>query len=134
MRENRIREEEPPPAVRSTERQMEKIVEQGRLFDFYGQLLTAHQQHIYRQLVHDDLTLIEIAEAEGISKQAVHDLIRRCTAQMQKYESILGMIARFEKISEDVRRLDALAESDMDAYFLRRGIRDMARQIKKDLE
>ncbi len=117
-----------------TENQMEKIVEQGRLFDFYGQLLTAHQQHIYRQLVHDDLSLIEIAEAEGISKQAVHDLVRRCTALMQKYEKTLGMIGRFERISEDVRRLDALAESGLDAYFLRRGIHDMARQIKKDLD
>ncbi len=113
---------------------MEKIVEQGLLYDFYGPLLTGHQQKIYQRLVYDDLSLNEIAEAEGISRQAVHDLIRRCTAQMQKYEELLGMIRRFETIRDDAEKLEALAEKDLDLEALRKGIRQQAEKIKKDLE
>ena len=65
---------------------MEKIVEQGLLYDFYGQLLTKHQLKIYEQAVYENLSYNEIAEQEGISRQAVHDLIRRTTSLMQKYE------------------------------------------------
>ena len=62
---------------------MEKIVEQGLLYDFYGSLLTGHQQKIYEQVVYDNLSLNEVAETEGVSKQAVHDLVRRCTTIMR---------------------------------------------------
>ena len=113
---------------------MEKIVEQGLLFDFYGPLLTGHQQKIYQRLVYEDLSLNEIAETEGISRQAVHDLIRRCTAQMQKYEELLGMIRRFETIRSDAEVLEDLAEREPDPDQLRKGIRLQAEKIKKDLE
>lgn len=56
---------------------MEKIVAQGMLYDFYGSLLTKHQQEVYEHVVYDDMSLNEIAEAEGISKQAVSDQIGR---------------------------------------------------------
>ena len=56
---------------------MEKIVEQGILYDFYGELLTQHQQKIYEDAVYHDLSLSEIAEEQGISRQGVHDLIKR---------------------------------------------------------
>ena len=113
---------------------MEKIVEQGLLFDFYGPLLTGHQQKIYQRLVYEDLSLNESAETEGISRQAVHDLIRRCTAQMQKYEELLGMIRRFETIRSDAEVLEDLAEREPDPDQLRKGIRLQAEKIKKDLE
>ncbi len=77
---------------------MEKIVEQGILYDFYGPLLTEHQRKIYELAVYENLSLMEIAESEGISKQAVHDLLRRATSQMRTYEERLGMIGRFRKI------------------------------------
>ena len=56
---------------------MEKIVEQGLLYDFYGELLTEHQRKIYEDAVYNDLSLSEIAEMQGISRQGVHDLIKR---------------------------------------------------------
>ena len=56
---------------------MEKIVEQGLLYDFYGELLTEHQRRIYEDAVFNDLSLSEIAQNAGISRQGVHDLIRR---------------------------------------------------------
>ena len=48
---------------------MEKIVEQGLLYDFYGELLTEHQRKIYEDAVYNDLSLSEIAEMQGISRQ-----------------------------------------------------------------
>lgn len=49
---------------------MDKILEQALLYDFYGELLTAHQKEIYEQFVLDDLSLGEIAADAGISRQA----------------------------------------------------------------
>lgn len=77
---------------------MEKIVAQGMLYDFYGSLLTKHQQEGYEHVVYDDMSLNEIAEAEGISKQAVSDLIRRTTAQMEKVDGKLQLISRYRTI------------------------------------
>ena len=53
---------------------MEKIVEQGLLYDFYGELLTEHQRRIYEDMVLNDLSPSEIAKEQGISRQSVHDL------------------------------------------------------------
>ena len=79
---------------------MEQIVEQGMLYDFYGPLLTKHQQEIYELVVYQNLSLNEIAEQNGISKQAVSDLVRRATAQMQGYE----IPENPEKLSKAFRR------------------------------
>ena len=55
---------------------MDKILEQALLYDFYGELLTAHQKEIYEQFVLDDLSLGEIAADAGISRQGVHDIVQ----------------------------------------------------------
>ena len=65
---------------------MNEILEQTLLYDFYGELLTEHQKEIYEQFVLDDLSLGEIAEAKGISRQGVHDLIKRCNKTLESYE------------------------------------------------
>ena len=52
---------------------MDKIYEQTMLFDFYGELLTEHQRSIYEDAVYNDLSLSEIAQERGISRQGVHD-------------------------------------------------------------
>ena len=113
---------------------MEKIVEQGLLYDFYGSLLTRHQQEIYEKVVYENLSLNEIAEAEGVSKQAVHDLVRRCTAILRGYEEKLGMIRRFGKIRKAAARLRNLAsleEVPDPVAFL---VMEIAEEICTDLE
>mgnify|MGYP000573869428 CR=1 FL=1 len=65
---------------------MEKIVEQTLLYDFYGELLTDHQKEIYEDAVFNDLSLSEIANEQGISRQGVHDLIKRCDRTLGGYE------------------------------------------------
>ena len=65
---------------------MERIVEQGLLYDFYGELLTEHQRRIYEDVVFHDLSASEIAREQGISRQGVHDLVRRCDRILEEYE------------------------------------------------
>ncbi len=111
---------------------MEQIVEQGMLYDFYGPLLTKHQQEIYELVVYQNLSLNEIAEQNGISKQAVSDLVRRATVQMQGYEKSLGMIERFrrirrscEKLTEEAGRLRNAEEAE--------AFRKIAEEIRREL-
>ena len=54
---------------------MEEKIEQAYLYDFYGELLNEHQRRIYEDFVFNDLSLGEIANEEGISRQGVHDMI-----------------------------------------------------------
>ena len=72
---------------------MEKIVEQGMLYDFYGELLTEHQRKIYEDVVLNDMSLSEIAEEQGISRQGVQDLVRCCVRSLLSSEERLDLIA-----------------------------------------
>ena len=65
---------------------MNDILEQALLYDFYGELLTSHQKEIYEQFVLEDLSLSEIAGEAGISRQGVHDLIKRCQKALEGYD------------------------------------------------
>ena len=97
---------------------MDKLIERGLLFDFYGELLTAHQKEIYSEAVFNDLSLSELSEEEGISRQGIHDLIKRCDKLLEGYEEKLKLIERFNSIKEQVCRiegeLDSLKISDED--------------------
>lgn len=89
---------------------MEKIVEQGLLYDFYGELLTRHQRQIYEGIVYDNLSLGEIAKEEGISRQAVHDIVKRCDKTLQGYEEKLKLVEKFQHIKAKVSRINQLSE------------------------
>lgn len=89
---------------------MEKIFEQGLLYDFYGELLTEHQRSIYEDAVYNDMSLGEIAQEYGISRQGVHDLIRRCDRILQEYEEKLQLVHKFARAKDKVGRILELAE------------------------
>ena len=89
---------------------MEKIFEQALLYDFYGDLLTDHQKQVYESAVFNDMSLGEIAAEQGISRQGVHDLIKRCDKILQDYESKLHLVERFEKAKEKIARIEALTD------------------------
>ncbi len=87
---------------------MEKKVMQTYLYDFYGELLTEHQRGVYEDFVLNDLSLSEIAQEAGISRQGVHDLVRRCDKVLEGYEERLHLLERFLKIKEKIARIQAL--------------------------
>ena len=91
---------------------MEKIVEQGLLYDFYGELLTPHQRRIYEDAVFNDLSLSEIAQEAGISRQGVHDLIKQCDRTLEEYESKLHLMQRFSQIRQKLERIRQLCDDE----------------------
>ena len=117
---------------------MEKIVEQGLLYDFYGELLTKHQRKIYEGIVYDNLSLGEIAQEEGISRQAVHDIVKRCDRALQGYEEKLRLVAKFESIKDKISRINRLSEQyengemqDKAAYSMQ--MRQLSAEILQEL-
>lgn len=89
---------------------MERIARQGLLYDFYGALLTEHQRHIYEDVVLYDLSLSEIAEEQGISRQGVHDLIKRCNKILEDYEEKLHLVKNFEQTKKLAREIQSLTK------------------------
>lgn len=104
---------------------MERIVEQGLLYDFYGELLTEHQREIYEDAVCHDMSLSELADNYGISRQGVHDLLKRCDRTLEDYERKLHLISRFEKIK---RKITKITETDDLTQ-----IRNLAAEIMEEL-
>lgn len=87
---------------------MDELVMQALLYDFYGELLTAHQRAVYEDFVFNDLSLGEVAEQYGISRQGVHDLVKRCGRQLADYENRLHLVARFAAVKEKTEALETL--------------------------
>lgn len=96
---------------------MEKIFEQGLLYDFYGELLTKHQRNIYEDAVYNDMSLGEIAEENGISRQGVHDLIKRCDKILADYESKLHLVERFARVKEKLDSIEDLTLEESNVQF-----------------
>jgi len=88
---------------------MEAKVEQAYLYDFYGELLNEHQRKIYEDFVFNDLSLGEIADEEGISRQGVHDMVKRCTKTLEGYEEKLKLIEKFQAAKQLVAQIQKLA-------------------------
>ena len=91
---------------------MDRIYEQTMLFDFYGELLTEHHRTVYADALYNDMSLGEIAEEQGISRQGVHDLIKRCDRLLQDYESKLHLVERFAREKAAVREILELSVAD----------------------
>jgi predicted DNA-binding protein YlxM (UPF0122 family) len=89
---------------------MEKIVKQALLYDFYGELLTPHQREIYEAAIGEDLSLGEIADEQNISRQGVHDVIKRCDRILQSYEDTLHLIERFRITQEKIGTIKTLTD------------------------
>lgn len=110
---------------------MEKIYEQTMLFDFYGELLTEHQRSIYEDAVYNDMSLGEIAQDRGISRQGVHDLIKRCDKILQDYESKLHLVERFAKAKATVGEIEKLTRVEDEQAQSTEVLKSRLQEIKK---
>ena len=81
---------------------MEDRVEISFLMDYYGPLLTQKQNEIMQWYYNDDLSLSEIAELNKTSRQATHDLIKRCYKQLLSYESKLNLLQKSIKREKEI--------------------------------
>jgi predicted DNA-binding protein YlxM (UPF0122 family) len=104
---------------------MDKIYEEALLFDFYGELLTDRQKEIYEEVILNDLSLSEAAEEYGISRQGVHDMVRRSTKILKGYEEKLQLVRKFVELKKKVQRIEELTDDSE--------IRKLSREILEEL-
>ncbi len=114
---------------------MEKIVEQTLLYDFYGELLTEHQRRIYEDVVFNDYSLSEVAQELGISRQGVHDNLKRCSRILEDYENKLHLVEKFVSIREKIWRIHSLSQEcdSMDKEELVSRIESISQEILEEL-
>ena len=79
------------------------------LFDFYGDILTERQRELFDLYYNEDLSLAEIAENCGISRQGVRDVIVRAEAAMNELEDKTGLLKRFMRMQRSVDAIVAAA-------------------------
>ena len=87
------------------------------LFDFYGEILTERQKEFFDLYYNEDLSLGEIAENSGITRQGVRDIIVRAERTLLEVEEKTGLIRRFHETREATARIRAicgfLAETEL---------------------
>ena len=92
----------------SSEEKLKEIYELSILYDFYGELLGDHKKQIFEDYILNDLSLAEIADNAGISRQGVHDVVKRCTKALREYEERLHLVQKFEltkQLVEEIRQI-----------------------------
>ena len=100
-------------------------------YDFYGGLLTKRQSEVMQLYHEENLSLSEIAEEFGISRQGVHDALKNAQEALATYEEKLGLVARFEKTNRAVADIDGIIE-ELSGDAKKSGAdRDTAAKLKK---
>lgn len=83
---------------------IDKVARVGLLYDIYGSLLTVRQQELVELYYFDDWSLAEVAEMTKVSRQAVHDNLRRAEELLEGYESKLQVLTKREKRRDAVEK------------------------------
>ena len=101
---------------------MDKITEASLLYDFYGELLTEKQRQVMAFYHEENLSLSEIATEFGITRQAVHDTLKKAEQSLTEYEKKLRLVDQFMKstraISQIDREIDEIAAFTQDRKIL----------------
>lgn len=108
---------------------IEKVEHMAMLFDFYGNLLTEKQQDILSLYYEQDLSLGEIAESYGVSRQAIHDILKRSEKILQGYEGKLGLVKKFNLEREKLAGILDILDNVSDETRLKQQIRKTINEI-----
>lgn len=84
---------------------LDNIIKNSMLYDFYGILLPHKQREIFSMYYHDNLSLGEIAEEYGLTRQGIHETIKRGENKLTDFESKLGLIEKYRREEGIVRKL-----------------------------
>jgi len=117
------------------DKMVEKLVEVAILFDFYGKLLSEKQSTVIDLYYNYDLSLAEIGEELGISRQGVYDILKRAEENLYQYEETLQLVRRFNTTRKELERLYGLVidvEEECKRGDVER-ITDKVDQLKKAL-
>ena len=89
---------------------MAKNFEVAVLLDLYGEMLTEKQRDFLGHYYNDDLSLSEIAENEGITRQGVRDAIKRAEAQLFEMEEKIGLQKKLSEVQKGLEEISKLSE------------------------
>ncbi len=113
---------------------LKEIVELAVLFDFYGELLKDHNKQVFEDYILNDLSLGEIAEEKGISRQGVFDIIKRCSKQLKDCEEKLNLIKKFELTKSKVNQIKDTAEQLKDFSVVKEKSQSETSEVSIGLE
>ena len=112
------------------------ITKQSLLYDFYGELLTERQREVLELYNEENLSLAEIAEEFGISRQGVHDALHKAQKALEDYEHKLGLVERFSATRDAISSIsDELDEAiDMAAAKATDSVAGKLEQIRSEIQ
>ena len=116
----------------------EKDLEISFLLDFYGELLSPEKREAARLYFDEDLSLAEIAQSTGITRQGVRDGIKRAEQQLLEMEERLGLAKRFRSVQEELTQIcdhalqiEAENEKNGGDPVIRQNVESILRSAKK---
>lgn len=109
---------------------LEKTNRVNMLFDFYAPLLKDRQRDFLEMYYREDLTLSEIAELTGVSRQAVYDQLKRMEIVLEQYEEKLQLLAQYQERAKRMAQLLRMVDQD---NWDKEGIRALVKEMA-DLE
>lgn len=108
----------------------EKDMKISFLLDFYGEILSERRRTVLEYYYNDDLSLSEIAQDIGISRQGVRDLIKKAEEELHFYEEKLGLAERFRNTQRCAERLLSLLENSGADSELQRVVKELAETVR----
>lgn len=115
---------------------VEKLVKIGILFDFYGKMLSSKQYNVVDLYYNYDLSLSEIGEEQGISRQGVYDTLKRAEENLYQYEDTLKLVHRFYRNKEDVFQIYKLIDDMIEESIKTNNekLKDIANALKDSVK
>lgn len=104
------------------------------LYDFYGELLTDNQKWLFNLYYNEDMSLMEISEIAGITRQGVRDAVVRAETALRDTEDRLGLVKRYANIQRQAETMAQAAKAILAANASGRRSPEIARQAQLILQ
>ena len=104
------------------------------LYGFYGGLLPEKQNLFLKAYYEDDCSLSEIAEQYGISRQGVHDGIKKAEKSLKEYEEKLGLVSRFLRTADVLNEIDGQIDQLVEKYKDNQSLIKKLKSMKKTID
>ena len=108
----------------------EKNLKLAYLLDFYGEVLDEHTQGVMKAYYDDDLSLSEIAEGVGISRQGVRHVIKKGEEQLSFLEDRLGLADHYEELEEAVKLIESIKSGIADGAMDKEDISSLLTKVQ----
>ncbi|MEA4922298.1 MAG: sigma factor-like helix-turn-helix DNA-binding protein [Eubacteriaceae bacterium] len=104
------------------------------LLDYYGGLLTEKQQEVTRLYHDENMSLSEIGEEFGISRQGVHDTLKKAEAALNGYEEKLSLTRILEEREQAIKKIDGMIDELMEENVGNNGLKRKMTEIKRIID